>query len=637
MTFRTGVADSSGLDCAHFNSHRALYLDLNLMRILKKILKITGALLAVVLLVGGLFLAHTWYFKPVNINLFFARTMMQVMVQSPEMLSTLRVLEPIGIKGHNARLDDESLEAGDRFLAQLKEAYEVMLSYEDEDLSDADLMSKRIAAFMLGTIVEAEKFRFLSFPVNQLFGVQNGFPSFMESTHHIGNVRDAEDYVKRLNAVGIKFDQVLEGLRHREELGIHPPQLVVTKVLEEMRNFVATPAEEGILMVALLDKMKEAGLEEDQQERIALEARTAIEDTVYPAYERLIAHFVALDEKVDGNYGVWSLPDGEEYYKLSLKLFTTTDYEPEYIHNLGLAEVDRIQAEILKILEHEGWDVSNGFTAAINEMAENPRFYFSDSSEGRDQLLAEYEVLIEQVSLSLDPWFATIPEAPVEVRRVPEFKEKTSPAGYYEIPAFDGSRPGVFYANLYDIKASPKYGMRTLTYHEAIPGHHFQLAIQQGLKELPFFRRLIPFPAYSEGWGLYAERLAWEMGLLEDPYDNIGRLQSELFRGVRLVVDTGIHAMRWSREEAIDYMLANTGMPESDVVNEIERYFVMPGQATAYKVGMIKILELRDLAENELGDRFDIRDFHDVILTNGSMPLDILEELVRQYISDTKG
>ena len=435
----------------------------------------------------------------------------------------------------------------------------------------------------------------------------------------------------------MKFDQVLEGLDKRDELGIYPPQFLVTKVLEDMNNFVATPPEEGILMVSLLDKMKEAELPQDEQERLALEARIAIVDTVYPAYDRLIAHFEALDSKVDGNYGAWSLPDGEEFYELTLKLFTTTNYTPEYIHNVGLAEVDRLQAEILDILQAEGWDVSQGFTAAINEMAENPRFYFSDSGEGRDEILAGYEALMEEVGGKLEPWFATIPEAPVEVRRVPEFKEKTSPGGYYEIPAMDGSRPGVFYANLYDIKATPKYGMRTLTYHEAIPGHHFQLAIQQDQEDLPFFRRLIPFSAYSEGWALYAEELAWEMGLLEDPYDNIGRLQAELFRAVRLVVDTGIHKMRWSREEAIDYMLANTGMAETDVVAEIERYFVMPGQATSYKVGMMKIQELRKRAETELGENFDIRQFHDVILTNGSMPLDILEELVLQYIEQEQG
>jgi len=604
---------------------------------LKKILKIVGGLLVILVVVGGLFLAHTWYFKPVNINLFFGRMMLSVMLESPEMLSSLHVLEPMGIRGHNARLDDESLAAGDRFMQKLSDAYDVLMSYDDEDLNEADLMSKRIAADMLGTIVESQQFRFLTFPVNQLFGVQNGFPSFMESTHQVDSVRDAEDYVSRLNAVGVKFDQVLEGLERREELEIYPPQFVVTKVLEEMNAFVATPPEEGILMVSLLDKMKEAGLPEEEQERIALEAREAIVETVYPAYGRLIAHFEALDDKVEGNYGAWSLPNGDEYYKLALKLFTTTDYTAEYIHEVGLSEVDRLQAEILEILLAEGWDVSGGFTAAIEEMAESPRFYFSDSGEGRDQILAEYDALIEEIYGKLDPWFATIPDAPVEVERVPEFKEKTAPGAYYERPALDGSRPGVFYANLYDIKATPKYGMRTLTYHEAVPGHHFQLAIQQGLDDLPFFRRLVPFTAYTEGWALYAERVAWEMGLLEDPYDNIGRLQAELFRAVRLVVDTGIHAMRWSREEAIDYMLANTGMAESDVVAEIERYFVMPGQATSYKVGMMKIMELRELAESELGEQFDIREFHAVVLNNGSMPLDILEELVLDYIAETKG
>jgi uncharacterized protein (DUF885 family) len=606
------------------------------MRILKKILKIGGIALAVVIVAGGLFLAHTWYFKPVNINLFFARTMLQIMLESPELLSSLRVLEPFGIEGHNARLEDESLAAGDRFMARIEDAHGVLLSYEDEDLGEADRMSKRIAANMLGLLVEGQKFRFHVFPVNQLFGVQNDFPSFMESTHHVGDAGDAEDYVSRLHAVGVQFDQVLEGLRKREELGIHPPQFVITKVLEEMRNFIATPVEEGILMVALLDKMKDAGLPVDEQERIAQEARAAIEGTVYPAYGRLIAYFEALDDKVEGNRGAWSLPDGEAYYALTLKLFNTTDYTPAEIHAIGLAEVDRIQAEILAILAQEGWDVSGGFTAAIGELADSPQFYYSDSGEGRDQILADYQALIDEISAGLEPWFDVLPEAGVEVRRVPEFKEKTAPGGYYEIPAMDGSRPGVFYANLYDIKATPKYGMRTLAYHEAVPGHHFQLAIQQQQEDLPFFRRLIPFSAYSEGWGLYAERLAWEMGFLQDPYDNIGRLQSELFRSVRLVVDTGIHAMRWSREEAIDYMLRNTGMAESDVVAEIERYFVMPGQATAYKVGMIKILELRELAEKELGERFDIREFHNVVLTNGSMPLDILEELVRDYIERKK-
>ncbi len=606
------------------------------MRLFKKILKWFGIAFAVVLLLGGAFLAHSWYFKPVNINIFFARAFLQVALESPEMLSSIHVLEQFGIKGHNAELDDESMAAGDRLFNHMKESRQVLVSYANEDLAEKDIMSKRIALNLMDSLMDVEQYRFHNYPVNQLFGVQNGFPSFMESTHQVHSVRDAEDYVSRLSQVGRKFDQVLDGLRHRENLGILPPQFVVTKVLEEMRAFVATPAEEGILMVALTDKMKEADLPQSEQQRIALEAREQIENTVYPAYGTLIDYFVTLDSKVSENHGVWALPDGDNFYRLAMRLFTTTDYSPDYLHDFGLSEVERIQAEILEILETEGWDVSQGFHSAISELAEDPQFYYSDSVEGREQILADYRAIIDEISAGLEPYFDVTPKAGLEVDRVPEFKEKTSPGAYYQMPAMDGSRQGVFYANLYDIKATPRYSMRTLAYHEGIPGHHFQLAIQQQQEELPFFRRLIPAVAYSEGWALYAERLAWELGFQDDPYDNIGRLQAELFRAVRLVVDTGIHYKRWSHEQAIDYMVRNTGMADSDVVAEVERYFVMPGQALAYKVGMTKLLELRELARSELGDRFDMREFHNVILTNGSVPLDILDELVRQYITDNQ-
>lgn len=599
----------------------------------KKILKWMGGLLAVAVLLVGAFALHTWYFKPLTLDLFFARTFLQIGLESPEMMSSLRVLEPLGIRGHNAELDDESLAAGDRFVAQIEEAYRVLQSYEDEDLDAADLMSKRVAMSMMGLMVESGlKFRFHNYPVNQLFGIQNGFPSFMESTHQVHSVRDAEDYVARLSKVGIKFDQVLEGLARREELGILPPQFTVTKVLEEMRAFVETPAEEGILMTSLVGKMNDADLPEPQRERLALAAKQEIEQTVYPAYGRLISYFERLDDQVSENNGVWALPDGDELYALAIQLFTTTDYTADEIHDFGLSEVDRIQGEILAILEEEGWDVSGGFTQAIGDLAASEQFYYSDTGEGRESILADYQAILDEVSGQLEPYFDVRAEAGLEVRRIPEFKEKTSPGAYYERPAFDGSRPGVFFANLYDIKATPKYSMRTLAYHEGVPGHHFQVAIQQQQEDLPFFRRLIPFTAFTEGWALYAERLAWEMGLQQDPYDNIGRLQAELFRAVRLVVDTGIHAKRWSHAQAIEYMLVNTGMAESDVIAEIERYFVMPGQALAYKVGMTKILELRDLAQAELGERFDIRQFHNVVLTNGALPLNILEEIVRDYI-----
>lgn len=602
---------------------------------MKKLLKWAGIALGVFALAGGLFLAQTWYGKPLTINLFFARTALKFALESPEMLTSLHVLENIGIEGHNARLDDASLAAGLRTYQRVIDAHKTLLSYDDEDLSEADLMSKRVALSLLDIAVEGEQFRFHNYPVNQMFGVQNGFPSFMESSHQIHDLGDAEDYLSRLGEVPRKFGQVVEGLRYREAQGILPPQFVIDRVLTEMRDFVATRPADNILLTALEDKLSEAELPSEDAETLLAAAATAIDEQVYPAYQQLIDYFVELDDRVDASNGVWALPNGDAYYRLAIRFFTTTDLEPDYIHEFGLREVDRIQAEILAVLDGEGWDVSDGFQGAIDRFSSDPSHYYSDNGEGRDQILDDYRAMIEEINAGLDPYFDVRPKSAVEVKRVPEFREATAPGAYYSGPAIDGSRPGTFYANLYDIKAAPRFGMRTLAYHEAVPGHHFQIAIQQELKGIPFFRRLIPFTAYAEGWALYAERLAWEAGFQNNPYDNIGRLQAELFRAVRLVVDTGIHHHRWTREAAIDYMLANTGMARSDVVSEIERYFVMPGQALAYKIGMTRILELRAKAREALGEKFDIRQFHNVVLTNGSVPLTILEELVDDYIAQT--
>jgi len=598
----------------------------------RKILKRLGIAFAALLVLAGAFAAHTWYFKPVHINLLFGRAFLKMALESPELLTSIRILEPLGIHGHNAKLDDESIAAGDRFFELILHEREVLRSYEDEDLAPGDRLSKRIAMGYLDLLVENKEFRFHNYPVNQLFGVQNGFISFMQSTHQVHNRRDAEHYVSRLNRAGVKFDQVLEGLRHRESLGILPPQFVVTKVLEGMREFIARPAEENVLVTSLVERMAKAGIEARDQERLALAARDAVEQTVYPAYARLIDYFAGLDNKVEKNFGVWNLPDGDRLYRQAIRLFTTTDETPEELHRLGLAEVSRLQGEITGILEAEGWDTSGGFTDAIARMKNDERFYYSDSAEGREQTLADYRAMIEEISAGLDQWFDVFPETAVEVRPVPDYREKTAPGAYYQRPSMDGSRPGAFYANLYDIRNTPRYGMRTLAFHEAVPGHHFQFAIMQQQDHIPMFRRMLPATAYTEGWGLYAEYLAWEMGFQQDPYDNIGRLQGELLRAVRLVVDTGIHAQRWSREQAIAYMVSEAGWPETEAVAEVERYFVAPGQALAYKVGMMKILELRKRAERELGDAFDIRAFHRVVLTNGALPLNILEELVLEWI-----
>jgi uncharacterized protein (DUF885 family) len=459
----------------------------------------------------------------------------------------------------------------------------------------------------------------------------------MDAQHQVNSVEDAENYISRLHKVKVKFEQNLEGLKLREQKGIIPPRFVIDRVLEEMTEFVSKPVEENILYSSLQKKLTDAeGISPDDQTRLLSLAKEEIISSVHPAYQLFINYFERVADKATNDDGIWKLPDGDIVYAQALKFFTTTDYSADYIHDIGLKDVDRIQLEIMAILQKENYDVSQGFTSAIESLAAEEKFYYPDTKEGREQILIDYQTILDEINVGLDSAFRIRPKASMKVRRIPEFKEKTAPGAYYQQPSIDGSRPGMFFANLYDIKATPKYSMRTLAYHEGIPGHHFQIAIAMELEGMPLFRRMSPFTAYTEGWALYTERLAWDLGFQDDPFDNIGRLQAELFRAVRLVVDTGIHHKRWTRQEAIDYMVANTGMAQSDVVSEIERYIVMPGQATSYKVGMMKILELRDKAKSSLGDKFDLRDFHDVILKNGAVPLDILTRLVDQYITDKK-
>lgn len=602
----------------------------------KVIFWLSGIVLAAIVIVGS-FVAHEWYAKPLFINNFFNRFALKIALDSPETLTSLHFLEGFGIRGHSSELDDDSPESVDEFFAYIAEERKVLQSYQDEDLTSDERMSKRIAEYLFQFADEAEPFRFHSYPVNQLFGVQNGFPTFMESQHQVNDLQDAEYYVARLQKLPQKFAQTTRGLKLRTEKGIIPPNFVIQRVVDEMTGFTNTKAEENILYVSLQEKLdKLEDIDEADKQDILAQAKSAIENQVYPAYEELTRYFNGLSDKADDRDGYWKLPNGDQAYRLALKLFTSSDYTPDYIHNVGLEEVARIQQEILSILEQEGFDVSAGFETAIGALAEQERFYYPDTDEGRAQILKDYQTIIDEIDANLGDSFKIRAKAKVKVERIPEFREKTSPGAYYNGPAVDGSRPGIFYANLYDIKATPKYSMRTLAYHEAIPGHHFQIAVAQELEGMPLFRKFAPFTAYVEGWALYAERLAWELGFLADPYDNIGRLQAELFRAVRLVVDTGIHAKRWTRQEAIDYMKANTGMAESDVISEIERYIVMPGQACAYKVGMMKILELRAKAKESLGDKFDLADFHNVLLKNGAVPLDILEELVDGYIDQTK-
>ena len=603
---------------------------------MKRFAKYIGLLLIIVIAGGGTFAAYEWNAdKPLRFRSLLDREVVKLAFEDPETLTSLGFLESLGIKDHNAHLSDASLANDQLMMAKAMEIKALIEAYSDSELSENDLLSKRIALYLLDYLEAAAPYQYHNYPANQLFGIQSAFPSFMQAQHQVHDLEDAENYLHRMTELPRKFNQYMEGLTLREERNILPPRFVVQRVLDEMNAFVATPPTENILYTALEEKLSSASeISDEQKSDLLARAVDLIETDVYPAYDTFINYFNRVIDKTNSDDGIWHLPQGDEVYALALQFFTTTDYTADEIHEIGLREVDRIQAEILAILAAEGYDTSVGFTAAMEVLSANPDFYYEDSDAGRAQILEDYQIILDEIDAGIDSAFNIRPIAGMEVVRIPEFKEKTSPGAYYQQPAIDGSRPGRFFANLYDIKATPKFGMRTLAYHEGIPGHHFQIAIAMELEGMPLIRRMSPFTAYTEGWALYAEQVAWEQGFQNDPYDNIGRLVAELFRAVRLVVDTGIHHQRWTREEAIDYMLSNTGMAESDVVSEIERYIVMPGQATAYKIGMMKILELRSKAQNALGDRFDIRDFHDVVLKNGAVPLAILEELVDQYIAE---
>lgn len=595
-----------------------------------KILKLVGVLTGVVLLAVTALVIQVIWFRPFDIRIFYEKAFLEFALESPELLSSIRLLEQFHIESHNDDLDDVSPAMTLRRNELVAKDLETLHRYDRDQLQGQVALSYDVLNWYLETEAAGVEFAFHGYPVNQMFGVQNSFPQFMTSTHYLGDRGDAEDYVERLSKLDDKFDGLLEDLRLREERGIIPPRFVIDRVLDEMRSFIAVPAADNVLHTSFVERLADLGTLSDADRKELLQAaESEIRGTVYPAYAELIAYFEALQAKVTTNHGAAQLPDGARWYAWLLRQHTTTDASPEQVHELGLAEVARIETEMDAILRAEGYE-GGPVGTRMQRLNAEARFLFPDTDEGREQILAGYRSIVAEIETGISKLFGELPRAALEVVPVQDYREESAPLAYYENPSFDGSVPGRFYVNLRDVSEHPRYLMRTLAYHEAVPGHHFQGAIQTELEGVAQFRRILPFTAYHEGWALYCEQLAWESGFGRDPFDNLGRLQHEMLRAARLVVDTGIHRYDWSRERAVDYMREKTGYKDSHV--EVERYFVIPGQATAYKIGMQKILELRERARAALGDRFDIREFHDAVLANGALPLSILERQIEAYM-----
>lgn len=603
-----------------------------------KIIKFFGWLILSIVLIISLLFAQIWYFKPVKISWFYDRAFFQELIQSPITLSSLQLLDKTPFAWYADKLDDFSEAQHKKQFALTQENYSTFKSYPSDSLQGQDKINWLVADFAYKQKFDDEKWHWYGYPFNPLFGMQSQLPDFLINIHPITNQRDIDNYFKRLQALPVAFDQVLEDASIRDEKGLLPNLFAVDKTIAQMKSFIASDAKENALAKNLASKMTAIPASEmsvEQKENNLVKANNIIAQQVYPAYKRVIAHMEGLKKLPLNNDGVWSLPGGKEYYEYAIKTHTTTSLSADQLHELGLSEVQRIGEQIDEILKEQKIPGKNRAEKIFN-LAHSKEQLYPDTEQGRASSLADYQKIIDEAGDESKKYFGVLPSTGVVVKRVPEFSQQTAPVGYYQPPSLDGDRPGMFFTNLGKIEYSPKFTMHSLAYHEAIPGHHLQIAIQMKQESIPFFRRATGFTSYVEGWALYAEQLAFEMNLEKNPLDNLGRLQAEMFRAVRLVVDTGMHSKHWSREHAISYMISQTGMGEDEVTIEIERYLVMPGQALAYKVGMIKILSLRETAKKELGEKFKLSEFHDVVLSNGSVPLDVLEVIVKDWIKDNQ-
>jgi uncharacterized protein (DUF885 family) len=595
-------------------------------------MKIFYAILGAAVILACCLFYNFYGTKAKRFNFFVERASARLAMRDPELLSNLGIFD---FNSHKLTDISYKKNKGDERL--IRKVLANLHRYDPAALPHQERLTFEILDHYLKSVLGSASFGYGSlenisnsfnpYPVNQLFGVQNSLPDFMVNIHRVVNRKSAWNYIARLKGWDKKFGQLIEELKLREKNGVVLPQFLIEKVLEETRGFIEAKPRDNILFTTFQSKLAKIDLPMKQKEKIEKKALDAIQTNVYPAYRELIAFLQGQKERATNDAGVWKFPNGKAYYEHALRFHTTTSHTPDEVHALGLAEVERLQSEMRHILDRIGYG-RLGFKEAMEALGNDPRFLYPDTDLSRKQIIKDFQTIFDQSKDRLPELFSRLPKAELKIEPVPEFKAKTAPVAYYEPGDLKGVRPGVFYANTHDLTSQTKFTMPTLAYHEGLPGHHLQIALAQEIPNLPTFRKVVNFTAYVEGWALYCEQLASEFGFTTSPEHELGRLQFELMRAVRLVVDTGIHHMRWSREQAIEYMTREAGLGESEVAVEIDRYIVIPGQACSYKIGMIKLLELREKMKNRLGLAFDIKQFHEAVLESGSMPLSILEEQI---------
>jgi len=545
-----------------------------------------------------------------------------------------------GIKDNYGIFDDMSEAAKDEEMAMYKGYLKELADFDVDRLEGQAALTHRLLTDEFQSELDNDVYRHYNYPAHQMRGVHDFIPSFMINIHKVADKSDAEAYISRLKASSTFLDQAIEGMTLREQKGVMPPQFVYPHIIGASKNIVSgypfqSGGENSPLYADLEKKIEALEISDEEKQELIIAGKDAMMDSLLPSYERLISFLEDQQGRAVTDDGVWKFNNGGDYYTNRLAQMTTTDMTADDIFNKGMSEVERIHEEMRGIMKKVGFE--GDLQDFFEYMRTSKEFYYPNTAEGKQQYLDKANEVIADMKGRLDGLFITKPKADLIVKAVEPFREKAAGKAFYQGPAPDGSRPGTYYANLYDMASMPTYQLEALAYHEALPGHHMQIAIKQELEGLPKYRTLgLGYTAYSEGWGLYSEYVPKELGLYEDPYSDFGRLAMELWRSCRMVVDAGIHHKKWTREDGIAFYKENTPNAEADCVKMVERHIVMPGQATAYKVGQLKILELRDKAKNALGEDFDIREFHDVVLTSGAVPLTVLEELVDAYIAENE-
>ena len=569
-----------------------------------------------------------------------------VLEMSPEFATQLGVSADIAGEGFDKRLSEYSKEANASAYELAKSLRTELRSINRDALSGRDQvtydvldnayeMAERQNEFSIGipSVLGANP----PYAVNQLFGPQIDLPRLFIAQHPVQSIDDARALIERLKSVSRVLDELADLAEVDAQKGVTPPTFALEAIAEAATRFTApAPSEHAIAtsFSSKLDRLSE--IDEKVKQDLALTVNEMVKNDIYPAYKSFGARMTALIPAAGEGAGVWRLPNGADIYQVSLDAWGATGLTPDEIHQIGLDDVERIHRQMDKILVGVGYD-KGPVGERMAALAKDPNYIIPNTDKAKEDLIGDLQDYVDEVLEIAPRWFASIPEHKMEVRRIPVHEQDSSSGGYYTPPSLDGARPGIFWINLKDSADSPVYTLKSLTYHEATPGHHFQASKALSITDLPLIQNMMWFGDYGEGWALYAEELAKEMGLYEgDELGDLGRLRMELYRATRLVVDTGLHHKRWSRETAIDYMVEVTGESRESISREIERYAVWPGQATSYKLGMIQFQRLRELAERELGEEFDLREFHEFVLQDGSMPMAVLAGRVDEWILEKK-